>query len=138
MKIFKHKTIVITGGAIGLGLATAKILAAKGASLSIIDYNEEALETAKKEIQSENADCKIITIIADVPDEKAVKNYVEKTIKEFGTVEGFYNNAGIEGKQALLANYDVDTFKKVIDVNLMGVYYGMKYIIPEMKKNCGG
>ncbi|CAD7809821.1 Levodione reductase [Chryseobacterium aquaeductus] len=49
-----------------------------------------------------------------------------------------YNNAGIGGKQASLVEYDIDVFKKVIDINLLGVYYGMKYVIPELQKNGGG
>lgn len=67
-----------------------------------------------------------------------MKNYVEQTVKEFGTIDGFYNNAGIEGKQTPLVEYDTDIFKKVIDINLLGVFYGMKYIIPVMIKNGGG
>ena len=138
MSIFKDKTVIITGGAMGLGLATAKVLAKKGANLSIIDYNEEALGKAKNEISKESPDVKILTIVADVSKEDAVKNYVDKTVDEFGKIDGFYNNAGIEGKQALLADYDIEVFKKVIDINLMGVYYGLKYVIPVMQKQGGG
>ncbi|GGB65218.1 short chain dehydrogenase [Flavobacterium suaedae] len=138
MSTFKDKTVIITGGAMGLGLATAKVLARKGANLSIIDYNEEALNKAKDEISKESPDTKILTIIADVSDEQAVKNYVNKTVDHFGKIDGFYNNAGIEGKQALIADYDVEMFKKVIDINLMGVYYGLKYVIPVMQKQGGG
>jgi NAD(P)-dependent dehydrogenase (short-subunit alcohol dehydrogenase family) len=63
---------------------------------------------------------------------------VQKTAEKFGKIDGLYNNAGIEGKQASLVDYDVNVFKKVIDINLLGVYYGMKYTIPEMRKNGGG
>lgn len=138
MNNFKGKTVIVTGAAMGLGLATCKVLAKKGANLAMVDYDEKALATAKNEIEKENADIKILTIIADVSDEKAVKDYVTKTVAEFKTIDGFYNNAGIEGKQAPLADYDVEMFKKVIDINLMGVFYGMKYVIPEMQKNGGG
>ena len=80
----------------------------------------------------------MLAIVADVSDETAVKNYVDQTVKEFGTIDGFYNNAGIEGKQTPLIEYDTNTFKKVIEINLLGVFYGMKYIIPVMIKNGGG
>ncbi len=132
MSTFKGKTILITGAAMGLGLATSKVVAQKGANLSIVDYNEEALEKAKKEIESIAQGVKVLTVVADVSDEEAVKNYVAKTVAEFGTIDGFYNNAGIEGKQAPLVDYDVNVFKKVIDINLMGVYYGLKHVIPMM------
>lgn len=138
MKNFKGKTVIVTGAAMGLGLATCKVLAQKGANLAMVDYDEKALAKAKKEIETDNSDIKILTIIADVSDEKAVKNYVAETVKEFKTIDGFYNNAGIEGKQAPLVDYDVEVFKKVIDINLMGVYYGLKYVIPVMQKNGGG
>ena len=64
-----------------------------------------------------------------------MKKYVTETVRTFSRIDGFYNNAGIEGKQALMTDYDVDVFKKVIDINLMGVFYGMRYIIPIMKQN---
>lgn len=138
MSSFKGKNIVITGGAMGLGLATAKVVAQKGANLTIVDYNEEALNKAKEEITILAPDAKILTVVADVSSEEAVKNYVEKTVAEFGTIDGFYNNAGIEGKQAPIISYDINVFKKVIDINLMGVYYGLRYVIPVMQKNGGG
>ncbi|UII28533.1 SDR family oxidoreductase [Fulvivirga maritima] len=76
----------------------------------------------------------ILSIVADVSNEEAVKNYVEKTVEKFGKIDGFYNNAGIEGKQASITEYDLNVFKKVIDINLMGVYYGLRYVIPQMQK----
>jgi len=138
MNTFHGKTVIITGAAMGLGLAASKILAQKGANLSIVDYNKEALDKAKEEINALAPDAKILTVVADVSDETAVKNYVDKTVAEFGQIDGFYNNAGIEGKQAPLVDYDINVFKKVIDINLMGVYYGLKYVIPVMQKNGGG
>ena len=134
MKNLENKTIIITGAAMGLGLATAKELATRGANLSLVDFNEKALEDAKNEISEQSPHVKIITIVTDVSNEKAVKNYVAETVKAFGRVDGLYNNAGIEGKQAGMTEYDVNIFKKVIDINLMGVYYGMRYVIPVMQK----
>lgn len=134
MKNLQNKAIIITGAAMGLGLATAKELASRGANLSLVDYNEKALEDAKNEISKQSPDVKIITIVTDVSNEEAVKNYVAETVKAFGRIDGLYNNAGIEGKQASITEYDVNIFKKVIDINLMGVYYGMRYVIPVMQK----
>ena len=118
----------------GLGLAAAKELASKGANLVLVDYNDKALQDAKSEISAEFSDVKIITIVADVSKEEAVKNYVDETVKAFGRIDGLYNNAGIEGKQASITEYDLNIFKKVIDINLMGVYYGLRYVIPVMQK----
>lgn len=126
--------MIITGAAMGLGYAAAKELASKGAHLVLVDYNQKSLEDAKSEIIKEFPQTKIITVIADVSNEEAVKNYVDEAVKAFGRIDGFYNNAGIEGRQAPITEYDVDVFKKVIDINLMGVYYGMRYVIPVMQK----
>jgi NAD(P)-dependent dehydrogenase (short-subunit alcohol dehydrogenase family) len=134
MKSLDNKVIIITGAAMGLGLAAAKELASKGANLTLVDYNEKSLTEAKNDISKEFPEVKIITVMADVSNEDAVKNYVDETVKAFGRIDGLYNNAGIEGKQAGITEYDVNIFKKVIDINLMGVYYGMRYVIPVMQK----
>ncbi|MBL7925086.1 MAG: SDR family oxidoreductase [Bacteroidia bacterium] len=130
----KNKTIIITGAGMGLGYAAAKELASKGANLVLVDYNEKSLADVKAELSTAYPDVKIITVAADVSNEAAVKNYVEEALKAFGKIDGLYNNAGIEGKQASITEYDVNIFKKVIDINLMGVYYGMRYVLPVMQK----
>lgn len=130
----KNKVIIITGAGMGLGYAAAKELASRGANLVLVDYNDKSLNEAKAEIGKEFPEVKVVTIVADVSKEEAVKNYVEEAVKAFGRIDGLYNNAGIEGKQASITEYDVNIFKKVIDINLMGVYYGMRYVIPVMQK----
>jgi NAD(P)-dependent dehydrogenase (short-subunit alcohol dehydrogenase family) len=129
----KNKVIIITGAGMGLGLAAAKELASK-ANLVLVDYNEKSLADAKVEITNEFPNVKIINVVADVSKEEAVKNYVDEAVKSFGRIDGLYNNAGIEGKQASITEYDVNIFRKVIDINLMGVYYGTRYVIPVMQK----
>jgi NAD(P)-dependent dehydrogenase (short-subunit alcohol dehydrogenase family) len=134
MKKLENKVVLITGAGMGLGLAAAIEAAKNGALLSLIDYNEKALADAKDEINKKFPETKVVTITADVSKEADVKNYVDETVKQFGRIDGFYNNAGIEGKQASLTEYDLDIFKKVIDINLLGVYYGLRYILPIMVK----
>ena len=129
----KEQTIIITGAAMGLGLATARELAAKGANLALVDYNAESLKAAQSEIEKESPGAKTIAITADVANESAVRNYVEQTVRVFGRIDGLYNNAGIEGRQAGITEYDIGVFKRVIDINLMGVYYGLRYVLPVMR-----
>lgn len=134
MENLNKRTVIITGAAMGLGLATALEMASRGYQLSLVDYNAETLQESKSEIAALYPDVEIITIMADVSVEEDVKKYVEETLKAFGRIDGLYNNAGIEGKQAPMTEYDLDVFKKVIDINIMGVYYGMRYVIPVMQK----
>ena len=100
MKTFEGKAIIITGAAMGLGLAAAKELASRGANLALVDYNEKSLTEAKNEISKEFSNTKTVTVVADVSKEEAVKNYADETVKAFGRIDGLYNNAGIEGRQA--------------------------------------
>lgn len=134
MSNFQEKAIIITGAAMGLGLATAKELAARGANLVLVDYNQETLTQAQQEIAAQTPAARLITVVADVSQEAAVKHYVEEAVKVFGRIDGLYNNAGIEGKQASIVDYDMDVFKKVIDINLMGVFYGLRYVLPVMQQ----
>lgn len=134
MERLKDKVIVITGAAMGLGYAAALEAAKNGAKLSLIDYNDSSLAKAKADILEFYPQASVITSVADVSDEAAVKQYVTATLEAFGRIDGFYNNAGIEGKQAPMTEYDLDVFRKVIDINLIGVYYGLRYIIPVMQK----
>lgn len=134
MKNLKDKVILITGAAMGLGYATARESAKQGAKLSLIDFNEASLNEAKKNLESEFPETQILTIVADASNEEQVKSYVNATVEKFGAIHGFYNNAGIEGKQAPITEYDLNVFKKVVDINLMGVYYGIRYVLPIMQK----
>lgn len=130
----KDRVIIITGAGMGLGLAAAQELAAKGANLVLVDYNEQSLTELRASLSKEYPEGKFITAVADVSQEEAVKKYVLLAQEQFGRIDGLYNNAGIEGKQASITDYDVDVFKKVIDINLMGVYYGMRYVLPIMQE----
>src|SRR5690606_32277313 len=116
MKNSNNKVVIITGAGMGLGLATAQELASKGVNLVLVDYNGNALSDAKASINKDFPDVKIVTVTADVSNEEAVKNYVNEAVKAFGRIDGLYNNAGIEGKQAGIIEYDVEVFKKVIDI----------------------
>lgn len=130
----QDQVMIITGAAMGLGLAAAQELASRGARLVLVDYNGDSLSAAHAELREQTPGLEAITVTADVSNETAVKHYVAETLKKFGRIDGLYNNAGIEGRQGSLTEYDVDVFKKVIDINLMGVYYGMRYVLPVMQE----
>jgi NAD(P)-dependent dehydrogenase (short-subunit alcohol dehydrogenase family) len=134
MKSLEDEVILITGAAMGLGFATAKESAKQGAKLAMVDFNEAALSDAAKTLGSEFPGTQILTVVGDASDEDQVKKYVDATLNKYGAIHGFYNNAGIEGKQAPITEYDLKVFRKVIDINLMGVYFGLRHVLPVMQK----
>ncbi|WP_077596202.1 SDR family oxidoreductase [Oceanobacillus kimchii] len=138
MERFQDKVILITGGGSGLGKATALQVAKEGAILSLVDLNEQGLEETKKEILKIVPNAKITLIKANVANEEEVKNYVQETINQFGKIDGFFNNAGIEGKQNLTEDFGTEEFEKVVNINLNGVFYGMKHVLKVMKEQGSG
>lgn len=138
MPKFSGKTAIITGGAAGFGKATAFKFAAEEANLTLVDLNDEGLQMAKKEILEMYPDCKVLDIKADVTDEAAVKGFVDATVSTFGTLDIIFNNAGIEGATANIADMSFELFKRDLSVNLHSVFLGMKYGIGYMKDHGGG
>lgn len=135
---FNGKTVLITGGGSGLGRAAALQVAKEGGKLSLVDLNNETLEESKQLIQTDVPEAEVLLITADVSKEEDVQAYVKKTIDTYGEINGFFNNAGVEGKQNLTEAYGSDEFRKVVDVNLNGVFYGMKYVLEVMKRQGAG
>ncbi|KAF2104585.1 NAD(P)-binding protein [Rhizodiscina lignyota] len=131
MSSFQDKVIVITGGASGMGLATAKLLASKGAKISIADVQEGPLKSAVEDI--EKAGGKAIGTVVDVRNRKQVEAWIEKTVSSFGKLDGAANLAGVIGKQnnmAGLEDIDDDDWDFVIGVNLRGVLNCLRAQIP--------
>ena len=135
---FDGKVVLITGAGSGLGQASALQVAKEGAKLSLVDLNSDSLEETKKLVLEVAPEAEVLLITANVADEEAVKNYVNETVEKFGKIDGFFNNAGIEGKQNLTEDYGIDEFQKVVSINLNGVFYGMKYVLEVMKKQGSG
>ncbi|MFP4457528.1 MAG: glucose 1-dehydrogenase [Clostridia bacterium] len=132
-KRFEDKVIIVTGAGSGLGQATTIQLAREGAKLTLVDIDEQSLEETKEKILDVNPDSEMLIIKADVSNKEDVRNYVDKTVENFNKIDGFFNNAGIEGKQNMTEDYGVDEFHKVVSINLDGVFYGMKYVLEVMK-----
>lgn len=131
-KRFADQAMIITGGGSGLGQAVAQRLAADGANLVLVDMNTEGLEATKHLISQDGSDVQVELVTANVTDEQDVKKYVATAMSTFGKIDGFFNNAGIEGKQNLTEDFGIEEFTKVVAVNLNGVFLGMQHVLKQM------
>lgn len=134
MTRFVDKVVIITGAGSGLGQSAALQLASEGATLVLVDLNEQGLKETETKVLEVAKDAKTLLITANVANEQEVQQYVNQTVEVFGKIDGFFNNAGIEGKQNLTEDFGIDEFAKVVGVNLNGVFYGMKYVLKVMKE----
>lgn len=130
---FKDKTVLVTGAAVGIGRATAIKFAQNGANLVIADIDEEKLESVKKEAEKYTKN--VIVFKCDVSDEKKVYAMVEEAEKVFGKIDILINNAALWRCWASFTDTPTDEWRKFIDVNIMGVVYCTKAVLPKMIEN---
>ena len=132
MKKLENKVAIITGGAGSIGETTAKLFLEEGAKVMLVDLNEEILKETIEKLNDQN----VKYCVADVSKSIDVANYVNETVKAYGKIDLFFNNAGIEGVVKPISDYPEDIFDKVIAVNIKGTWLGNKYVLPQM--NDGG
>lgn len=133
---FAGKTAIVTGAASGIGEAIALELAASGAHVVVSDLDAAHCEQVVATILDRGG--KATAFAADVADPAAMEALVAQAESETGALHLAVNNAGIGGAQAPTGEYPLDAWHKVINVNLNGVFYGMRYQIPAMERAGGG
>lgn len=131
---FENKVVLITGSTYGIGKATAIAFALRGAKVVLSDYIAD-IDT-EKIIRKHGGEA--IFVPCDVSKEEDIKNLVTKAVEKYGRLDFAFNNAGIEGTAAPVADCEIDNWDKTITINLKGVWLCMKYQIPEMLKSGGG
>lgn len=129
------KVAVVTGGASGIGLATVKAFAERGAKVVLADFNEPAGKAQTEELKAKGFD--VTAVPVNVANEESVKNLVAETVKIYGQLDIIINNAGV-GALASTHDLSYEDYHKVISVNQDGVFFGSKYAIREMLKTGGG
>ncbi|MBR72125.1 MAG: short chain dehydrogenase [Rhodospirillaceae bacterium] len=134
--IFNDKVAIVTGGSSGIGLSTVIEMAKRGASVLIADINEEGGNKALKEV--EDIGGKAIFENVDVSEPKQIRNMVKKALSEFGRLDFAYNNAGIEGQQALIEDQVIEDVQRAFDIMINGVYISMQEQIPAIMESGGG
>lgn len=132
---FKDKVVLITGGSAGFGKLVGKMTYAEGAKVALVDISDTVFSVIDELGFDKD---RAIAIQADVAKEEDVKRYVDETVKKFGRIDCFYNNAGIEGKCGNIETQDTASFELTFLVNVKGVFLGFKYVVPVMKSQKSG
>jgi 3-oxoacyl-[acyl-carrier protein] reductase len=126
---FKGRTAAITGGAAGIGFAVARRLVASGARVALWDRDEKMLADAKAQLGGD-----ALTMALDVADAAAVQRAADATATTCGGIDALVCSAGITGPNVPLADYPVDQWKHVFDVNVHGVFLCNKFVVPVMQQ----
>lgn len=135
-KLFAGKVALVTGGSSGIGRATALLFAREGAKVVVADVEMEGGQETVRLIKE--GDGEALFAKADVSQAAEVEALIQQTVAAYGRLDCAHNNAGIEGRFALTAEYPEASWDRVISINLKGVWLCMKYEIPQMLKQGGG
>jgi NAD(P)-dependent dehydrogenase (short-subunit alcohol dehydrogenase family) len=133
---FTGKVALITGGGGGIGRAAAIGFASRGAKIVVVDVNADDGQASAEIVRQRGGDTRFVR--ADVSRSAEVQGYVKTALDAYGTIDCFFNNAGIEGTVAATQDYDEAVFDAVIGVNLKGVFLGLRHVLPVMLRQQSG
>jgi NAD(P)-dependent dehydrogenase (short-subunit alcohol dehydrogenase family) len=136
MTLLQDKVALVTGAASGIGEATAQLFAREGATVVVVDLNEEQGEDTARQIKDDGGEA--IFVRADVGNEADVQAMIQQTVDTYGRIDCAFNNAGIGGEAAGTHEQTLETFNDVIRVNLTGVFLCVKYELQQMLQQGGG
>jgi len=134
--LVENQVAIITGAASGIGEATAELYGEHGASVVVADVDEDGGRGTLDAIESAGGEATFVS--TDVSKAADVQQAIETAVDEYGGLDVIFNNAGIEGPSSLFEDYDEEALDTIVDVNLKGVFYGIKYGIQAMLADDGG
>jgi 2-dehydro-3-deoxy-L-rhamnonate dehydrogenase (NAD+) len=126
---FSGRTAIITGGASGLGLETAKRIVAEGGRVALWDINADALDAAKKSVGAD------AVFVLDVSDHSSVAAAAAASRKALGRVDILVASAGITGATAPVVDFPIDSWRRVLEVNITGLFFCSREVVPFMQEN---
>lgn len=133
---FAGKVALVTGAGSGIGAAVSRLLGAERAKVVIADINAEAAQAVAEEIRTQGGEA--FPLVVDVGSASDVEKLVKSVVHTHGALHLAVNNAGVEGIRRATADYPLDDWERLINVNLNGVFYCMKYEIAAMAAQGGG
>ncbi|MFD7288355.1 SDR family NAD(P)-dependent oxidoreductase [Streptomyces sp. NPDC059863] len=136
MTRFSGKVALVTGAGSGMGAATARLLAARGAAVTLVGRRAEKLDEVARQIKE--AGGQALSVTGDVSDAADVERAVARSVETFGKLHYGVNNAGVTGNFIPTADMPLDAWRKVVGINLDGLFHGLKYQIPAIIEAGGG
>lgn len=138
MARMNDKVALITGGASGIGLSTAILMAKEGAKVVIADFNVDGAKDAAEQIKTQGGDA--VGVFLDASNADSIKEAIEFTVQQYGTITTLFNNVGLTNlrKDLDVVNVDLDEWDRLMNVNLKSVLLGSRFAIPHMIQNGGG
>ena len=136
INMLKNKIALVTGAGSGIGEAVSRLFSKNGATVVLADMDMDGAGRVLALIEKEGG--KGLVVKTDVSKPAECEGLVNEAVRKFGRLDIAVNNAGIGGPAALMGDYPIEGWDKVIAINLSGVFYGMRYQIPAMLKNGGG
>ncbi|MBY0095923.1 SDR family NAD(P)-dependent oxidoreductase [Mesobacillus maritimus] len=130
------KVAIVTGGGGGIGRATSSLFASEGAKVVVSDINEESASATVRLIKEAGGEALCVPANMVIPEE--VEQLINKTVDAYGGIDILFNNAGVGNEEVRLADISVEEWDRVVDINLKGVFLGMKYALKKMEERGGG
>lgn len=127
----ENKVALITGGGGGIGRATAVRFAEEGAKIMVADINEEDAVQTVVAVRESGGEAE--SVRCDMTNPEEVENMVDRTMDAFGKIDIFFNNAGVNSDEKKLPDVSLEEWEQVMDINITGVFLGMKYVLPKME-----